>query len=130
PLLAACSDGGGEPLFELLPPAATGIDFVNEVPEDPAINIINYLYYYNGGGVAAGDVNGDGLQDLYFTSNLGPDRLYLNRGDFRFEDVTEAAGVPGPPGWTSGVTMADVNGDGDIDIYVSGVEYRTLPGRN
>lgn len=76
--LPALGCRGGEappPLFERLAPEATGVTFVNELPEDPEFNILNYLYYYNGGGVAAGDINNDGLPDLYFTSNLGPDRL-------------------------------------------------------
>ena len=117
-------------MFEPLDAARTGIDFQNRLPEDTSFNILNNLYYYNGGGVAAGDINNDGLPDLYFTSNRGPDRLYLNKGDFRFEDVTERAGVGGPPGWTTGVTMADVNGDGHLDIYVCGVSYRSMNGRN
>src|SRR4051812_37115754 len=87
------------PLFELLTPARTGVTFTNTLPESADFNILNYLYYYNGGGVAAGDVNGDGLPDLYFSSNLGGNRLYINKGDYRFEDVTEKAGVAGPPGW-------------------------------
>ncbi|MEO7366891.1 MAG: VCBS repeat-containing protein, partial [Gemmatimonadaceae bacterium] len=129
--LTACDRRGAPPaLFELLEPKATGVQFVNELPEKPDFNILNYLYYYNGGGVAAGDINGDGLPDLYFTSNLGSDRLYLNKGNYRFEDITERAGVTGPPGWTSGVTMADVNGDGRLDIYVSAVNYLTMKGRN
>ena len=81
------------PLFELLSPRSTGVTFVNELPEKPDFNILNYLYYYNGGGVAAGDIDGDGLPDLYFTSNLGSNRLYLNKGNYRFEDITERAGV-------------------------------------
>ena len=117
-------------LFEALDPAATGVSFANELPESAEFNILNYLYYYNGGGVAAGDVDNDGLVDLYFTSNLERDRLYRNRGDYRFEDVTEKAGVGGAEGWTSGVTMADVNGDGWLDIYVSGVTYLVMRGRN
>lgn len=129
-LLAGCADAGEPPLFTLVSPAQSGVDFVNEIPEDPRINILNYLYYYNGGGVAAGDVNGDDLPDLYFTSNLGQDRLYLNRGDMRFEDATARAGIAPAAGWTSGVTMADVNGDGHLDIYVSTVDYESLPGRN
>ena len=106
------------------------VNFVNELPEKADFNILNYLYYYNGGGVAAGDIDGDGLPDLYFTSNVGPDKLYLNKGNYKFEDITERAGVTGPPGWTSGVTMADVNGDGRLDIYVSAVNYLTMNGRN
>ncbi|MGQ0537843.1 MAG: VCBS repeat-containing protein [Gemmatimonadaceae bacterium] len=118
------------PLFESLTPEATGIDFVNELPESPDFSILNYLYYYNGGGVAVGDVDGDGLQDLYFSSNVGANRLYRNRGAYRFEDVTERAGVRGPDGWKTGVTMADVNGDGRLDIYVSAVSYLTMRGKN
>ena len=125
-------DGGRRqpPLFELLPPARTGVTFANELPEDTSYNIFNYLYYYNGGGVAAGDVDGDGLPDLYFTSNLGPDRLYRNLGNYRFQDVSQRAGITGPAGWTSGVTMADVNGDGHLDIYVSAVSVFGQRGRN
>lgn len=118
------------PLFELLSPGATGVTFANELPEKPDVNILNYLYYYNGGGVAAGDIDGDGLPDIYFTSNVGPDHLYLNKGNYKFEDVTQRAGVGGPPGWKTGVTMADVNGDGYLDIYVSAVDYLTMHGHN
>ena len=118
------------PLFELLPPASTGVAFANMLPEDSAFNILNYLYYYNGGGVAVGDVDDDGLPDLYFSANLGSNRLYRNRGNYRFEDVTARAGVAGPEGWKTGVTMADVNGDGRVDIYVSAVSYLTMHGRN
>src|SRR5881409_1838932 len=118
------------PIFELLAPETSGITFANTLPEDSAVNIVNYLYYYNGGGVAAGDVDGDGLPDLYFTSNLGSNRLYRNLGHFRFEDITTRAGVADSVGWKSGVTMADVNGDGRLDIYVSGVNYLGMKGRN
>src|ERR1043166_5533128 len=118
------------PLFESLAPPATGVDFANRLPEDSTFNILNYLYYYNGGGVAVGDVNNDGLPDLYFTSNLGANRLYLNRGNYRFEDVTGRAGVADTAGWKTGVTMADVNGDGWLDIYVSAVSYLAMHGRN
>lgn len=100
------------------------------LPETPDFNILNYLYYFNGGGVAVGDVNNDGLPDLYFSSNLGKNRLYLNKGNYQFEDVTEKAGVGGPDGWKTGVTMADVNGDGRVDIYVSTVTYLGMHGRN
>ena len=117
-------------LFESLSPDRTGITFANTLTEDTTFNILNYLYYYNGGGVAAGDVNNDGLADLYLTSNLGQDRLYLNKGDFRFEDVSARAGVGAQEGWTTGVTMADVNGDGWLDLYVSGVSYLSMHGRN
>src|SRR6267143_4028986 len=117
-------------LFVRVPPEASGITFANRLPEDTAVNIVNYLYYYNGGGVAAGDLAGAGLVDLYFTSNLGSNRLYRNLGNLRFEDITDRAGVADSVGWKSGVTMADVNGDGRLDIYVSGVNYRGMNGRN
>ena len=104
--------------------------FANTLPEDTAVNIVTYLYYYNGGGVAAGDIDGDGLIDLYFTSNLGRNHLYRNLGHFRFEDITDRAGVADSVGWKSGVTMADVNGDGRLDIFVSGVDYLGMHGRN
>ena len=120
----------GPPLFDRLDPKATGVAFANNLPESPDFNILNYLYYYNGGGVAVGDVNGDSLPDLYFSSNVETNRLYINKGNFTFEDVTAKAGVGGPPGWKTGVTMADVNGDGRLDIYVSAVRYLTMQGRN
>jgi len=118
------------PLFELLPPSSTGVTFANKLPEAPDFNILNYLYYYDGGGVAVGDVDGDGLPDLYFTSNIGPNKLYRNKGNYQFEDITDRAHVADPDGWKTGVTMADVNGDGKIDIYVSGVDYLTMHGHN
>ncbi|HET6567196.1 MAG TPA: VCBS repeat-containing protein, partial [Rhodothermales bacterium] len=118
-------------LFRKLPAGETGIAFVNRLPEDSSFNFISYMYYYNGAGVAVGDVDSDGLMDLYFTSNLGSNRLYLNRGHLRFEDVTEKAGVGGTGSWKTGVTMADVNADGRVDIYVSEVSgYLDLKGRN
>jgi hypothetical protein len=117
-------------LFERVPPQSSGVTFANTLPTDSAVNIVDYLYYYNGGGVAAGDIDGDGLLDLYFTSNLGSNRLYRNLGNFRFEDITARAGVADTVGWKSGVTMADVNGDGRVDIYVSAVNYLGMRGRN
>ena len=108
------------PLFTLMPASSTGVTFVNRLPETAARNGLAYQYYYNGAGVAAGDLNGDDLPDLYFTANIGPNRLYLNRGGMRFEDVTDRAGVGGPPdGWATGVTMVDINADGRLDIHVS-----------
>lgn len=130
--IAAAGCGRAEtPRFVRLAPEQTGITFVNALAPDADFNFLNYLYYYDGGGVAVGDVNNDGWVDLYFTANEGPNRLYLNRGGMRFEDVTEHAGVAGSGDWTTGVSMADVNGDGWLDIYVSNVGgYLGREGRN
>lgn len=128
--LGGCDGARATPLFELLPSTSTGVTFVNDVREDTGFHLVDYLYFYNGGGVAAGDVNNDGLPDLYFTSNRGSNRLYLNRGNYRFDDVTDRAGVAGTGGWASGVTMADVDADGHLDIYVSGVSYLAMRGYN
>nr|WP_315209039.1 VCBS repeat-containing protein [uncultured Flavobacterium sp.] len=106
-------------LFSLLPAEKTGITFNNLLKESPELNIITYEYFYNGGGIAAGDFNNDGLIDLYFTANTQPNKLYLNKGDFKFEDNTKSAGVDGHKGWKTGVSVADVNGDGWLDLYVS-----------
>ncbi|HRQ50033.1 MAG TPA: CRTAC1 family protein, partial [Agriterribacter sp.] len=113
------SDKKADPLFVLLSPDQTNIHFNNILEENLNLNVLMYEYLYNGGGVAAGDVNGDGLQDIYFSGNTVENKLYLNRGNMRFEDITAKAGVAGRPGpWKTGVTMADVNGDGLPDIYV------------
>jgi len=128
--VAGCGRAREPHLFELLSPDRTGVTFANRLPDDTAFNILTYMYFYDGGGVAVGDVNNDGLPDLYFTSNVGPNRLYLNRGDYRFEDVAERAGVADSEGWKTGVTMADVNGDGYVDIYVSAVDFLTMHGHN
>jgi hypothetical protein len=118
-------------LFSLLSPAATKVDFVNRLKETEQFNIIQYLYFNDGAGVAAGDINNDGLADLYFTSNQRPNKLYLNKGNMKFEDITDKAGVAGKGDWKTGVTMADVNGDGLLDIYVCQVgNYKGIKGRN
>ncbi|MHA6248287.1 VCBS repeat-containing protein [Pontibacter sp. CAU 1760] len=118
-------------LFEPIDATQTNLTFVNELKATDKLDIISYLYFYNGGGVAAGDVNNDGQTDLYFVSNQGDNKLYLNKGNLKFEDATEAAGVAGYSDWQTGVTMADVNGDGLLDIYVSAVgDYKGLEGAN
>lgn len=106
-------------LFTLQSPDSTGIVFDNQLTEGLNTNVLMYEYFYNGGGVAIGDVNNDGLQDIYFSGNMTDNKLYLNKGNIRFADITDDAGVAGRPGpWKTGVTMADVNGDEKIDIYV------------
>ncbi|MDQ3681832.1 MAG: VCBS repeat-containing protein, partial [Bacteroidota bacterium] len=96
----------------------TGVDFENKMEENESFNIMTYEYLYNGAGVAVGDVNNDGLADIYFTGNMVPNKLFINKGNFKFEDITSKAGVAGRERWKTGTTMADVNGDGLLDIYV------------
>ena len=106
-------------LFKQLDSSATGIDFRNDIREDEHTNAIVYEYTYNGGGVAIGDINNDGLDDIFFTANQKPNRLYLNKGNLKFEDITVASNTGGKSGaWKTGVTMADVNADGLLDIFV------------
>lgn len=105
-------------LFKSVPNIETGINFSNVVKESPGLNIITYEYFYNGGGVGLGDFNNDGLIDIYFSGNMQPARLYLNKGNWKFEDITFKAGVGGKRGWKTGVSIADVNGDGLQDIYL------------
>ncbi len=107
-----------ERLFTLLPAEYTHIEFENSLRDEMNFNVFKYRNYYNGGGVAIGDVNHDGRPDVYLTANRGPNKLFLNEGDFRFRDVTDAAGVAGRRQWSTGPCMADVNGDGWLDIYV------------
>ncbi|MET3125883.1 hypothetical protein ABID42_000985 [Arcicella rosea] len=124
PIIYACNTASSdETLFQLVKPENSGINFVNNIQEDGNLNLLEYQYLYNGGGVAIGDVNNDGLADIYFSGNMVPNKLYLNKGksgdaSFHFEDITEIAGVAGREKWKTGVSMADVNGDGKLDIYV------------
>ena len=108
----------GDTLFQLLPSASTGITFSNKVVDDGEFNVFNYRNFYNGGGVAIGDLNNDGKPDIFFTSNQGGNKLYINNGNWKFEDVTDRAGLKGYKRWHTGVTMVDINGDGWLDIYV------------
>ena len=106
-------------LFERLDASKTGVSFENRLTETESSNILAYEYFYNGGGVAVGDFNNDGLPDVYFTGNQVANKLYLNKGNLGFEDITQQAGVEGRiEGWKTGVTLADVNADGWLDIYV------------
>ena len=106
-------------LFTLLGSEDTGIDFINEVVNQKKFNIFKYRNFYNGGGVAIGDINNDGLPDIYMTANMRPNKLYLNKGNLKFEDISKSAGVLGDKPWSTGVTMVDINQDGLLDIYVS-----------
>ncbi|WP_461130138.1 VCBS repeat-containing protein [Spirosoma aerophilum] len=130
--LAGCSSFKSEKqLFQSLDSTQTGVGFVNKLMPNEKLNILDYLYFYNGGGVSAGDINNDGLTDLYFVSNQGKNKLYLNKGNFKFEDITAKAGVEGFADWQTGSTMADVNGDGLLDIYVCAVgNFRGQEGSN
>jgi len=106
-------------LFTLLEPEETGVTFINKVENKKNFNIFKYRNFYNGGGVAIGDINNDGLQDIYLTGNMEPNKLYLNKGNMKFEDISESAGVMGNKPWSTGVVMVDINHDGLLDIYVS-----------
>jgi enediyne biosynthesis protein E4 len=119
-------------MFESLPSSKTNINFTNQLEKKKLFNILYYLYYYNGGGVATGDINNDGLPDIYFAANSkGNNKLYLNKGNFEFEDITAKAQVGGTADWCTGVTMADVNSDGYLDIYVSTISNKYgLTGHN
>jgi hypothetical protein len=117
--------------FKLRTPAQTHIDFINKNTATDAVNILDYLYFYNGAGVASADFNNDGLPDLYFVSNQGANKLYLNKGNLQFEDITAKAGVAGTGDWKTGVTIVDINGDGYMDIYVTVVSgYNGFKGKN
>ncbi len=118
-LLAGCGPrAASDALFVMRTAADTGIDFENRLTDTEEFNVFTYRNYFNGGGVGIGDVNGDGLPDLYLTANQLPNRLYLNEGGFRFRDVSEQAGVVGRKAWSTGVSLVDINGDGLLDIYV------------
>jgi hypothetical protein len=106
------------PLFIRLTEKQTGISFLNTIHEDDSLNVMRYEYLYNGAGIGIADLNNDGLNDLFFSGNTGPGKLFLNKGNFRFEDQTRKAGLGGNGTWGTGVSIADVNGDGLLDIYV------------
>ena len=119
-VLIGCTSREGE-LFYNPTVKETGLSFENVLTETDDLNILDYLYFYNGGGVAVGDINNDGLTDIFFSGNMGENKLYINKGDLKFEDITELAGVAGNSSWNTGSVMGDVNGDGLLDIYVCAV---------
>lgn len=133
-LFSACSTKNkekGPALFRVLDNKTTGLDFSNRLTATPDFNMLRYMYFYNGAGVGAADLNKDGLVDLFFAANQGRNRLYLNKGQMKFEDVTAAAGIPDDGGWSTGVSVADINNDGLMDIYVCRVgNYESLHSKN
>ncbi|MCU7552586.1 VCBS repeat-containing protein [Chitinophagaceae bacterium LB-8] len=131
-ILYSCHTPQAEPpLFTVLDHTQTGLHFTNKLTTTPEFNMFNYMYFYNGAGVGAGDFNNDGLIDLFFASNQGDNKLYLNKGGLQFKDVTAEAAIPQDGGWSTGVSVVDINSDGLLDIYVCKVgHYETLHGRN
>jgi hypothetical protein len=124
-LIGCTSKPAADTLFEKIPSSKSGIAFVNKVENTEDFNIFSYRNFYNGGGVAIGDLNNDGLADVFLTSNMGENKLYLNKGNFQFEDVTEKAGVAGKKFWSTGVVLVDLNADGLLDIYVCNAGYKS-----
>ena len=118
-------------MFEALNNKSTGLNFNNKLTATDSFNMFKYMYFYNGAGVGAGDFNNDGLQDLFFSSNQGQNTLYLNEGGLKFKNVTAEAQIPGKRGWSTGVSVVDINNDGLLDIYVCKVgQFETLQGKN
>ncbi len=115
-------DKTGSKLFQLQ--TSSGIDFINTVKDSKDFNVLSYRNFYNGAGVGIGDINNDGLADIFFTSNQGDNKLYLNKGKFKFEDITSAAGILNSGKWATGVVLADINNDGFLDIYVCYAGYQ------
>src|ERR1700754_3146087 len=106
------------PAFRLLDHTSTGIDFSNTLHTTQGLNVFDYMYFYNGGGVGAGDFNNDGRIDLFFAANQGPNKIYLNQGNMHFKDITTEAHIPQDNSWSTGVSLVDINNDGLLDIYI------------
>ena len=120
--LTACRSSTKAPiLFQTLDASRTGLNFTNKLTPTDSFNMFTYMYFYNGAGVGAGDFNNDGLIDLFFSSNQQQNKLFINKGNLKFEDVTAAAKIPNDGGWSTGVSVVDINNDGLLDIYVSRV---------
>ncbi len=132
-LIAACKSNNKikDPLFEVLDHTKTGINFSNNLVYNQQFNLFKYMYFYNGSGVGAADFNNDGLVDLFFGSNQGDNKLYLNTGKLHFKDISKEAGIPVDGGWTTGISVVDINNDGLMDIYVCRVgKYEILKSKN
>jgi len=132
-LLFSCSEKKEEvqAMFETLDSKTTGIDFTNKLTPTPQFNMFKYMYFYNGAGVGVGDYNNDGMIDVFFSSNQGDNKIYLNEGGMKFKDVTKEARIPQDGGWSTGVSVVDINNDGLLDIYICRVgNYETLKSKN
>jgi hypothetical protein len=131
-LLFSCDQKTGEKkLFDLLEASSTGIEFSNTLTPRADLNMLKYMYFYNGAGVGTGDFNNDGLVDIFFTANQVSNRLYINTGDLKFKDITRPAGIPDDGGWSTGVSVIDINNDGMLDLYVCRVgNYASLKSKN
>lgn len=132
-LVSSCNQNPeiGSALFKNIPSSISNVRFSNNLVETEDFNIIEYLYFYNGGGVALGDINNDGLVDIYISGNQTNNKLYLNKGNWKFEDISVKAGVESPGAWKTGVTMIDINGDGLLDIYQCRLgNYKGIKGKN
>ena len=126
-VMACCNSPEKNKLFQLLPSTKTNVTFANQLTETDSFNILTFEYIYNGAGVGVGDVNNDGLTDMFFAGNMVSSKLYLNKGSFEFQDVTEKSAVT-TDAWCTGVAMVDINQDGLLDIYVSTIQpYMNKP---
>ncbi len=120
-IISSCSSNNDGTVFRKLNVKENGIDFTNDLTESDDLNILDYLYFYNGGGVAIGDINNDGLPDIFLSANQTENQLYLNKGNLTFENISDKANIKGNSSWNTGAVMGDVNGDGFLDIYVCAV---------
>ena len=129
--LQSCHQKSKPALFVALGKEKTGLDFSNKLKATASFNMFHYMYFYNGAGVGAGDFNNDGLPDLFFTANQGDNKMFLNKGNLRFDDVTNAARIEQDKGWSTGVSVVDINNDGLLDLYICKVgNYESLKSRN